>query len=1125
MCTAYLYQAWMHKPSVVSERLDLNLLLNDLVSGMVVIACVILSFLSLISFADFLREEWQQNGLVQGGERRRNRQFDRGEDEPRRFPVREQDIDNGLWQNVQQEILAQPAPLRAGLAGMNENDDAMHLEDRHADLPDGHGENNDSENDSEHDDSSDSEYEEGTDPLDDANDLADEDEDEDEEWMLDPIERDDMIENDVEPRRDVRPGPPNNPIPPPPFADDPEDPVDVGINIALDEILGIRGPLSTVVQNLMWLLAFNAVYLGFFTFAPRVIGISFLSLFFNNITAPVEIDENSTFVFNATTNLTLTGVFKAVEYESTRLNTAFRIRDVLTIIGGYMCGALVTILIRGLWVWAKKLRTLYTGRRGREAEIEDFRAAFEDMNRFAQAFGHDNPQMDDPQVFALGMAFGIALDALMAITKVGLLLFMKMFLLPIVLGIALDASTVSLLGGSIEDRVLYAGKDLFSSLLLHWVAGITFMLLVTVSVLQLREVMHPDLLAQVIRPQEPQPDLLGNLLHETAGTHAKRMLLSLVIYSFLLYIQIHFPVGFLMSVGGRSILSFFQLKFCYIIMPQLQVPLELLVFHLCMLALLERNKNSIGELQHHWLKFLSNQFGLTGALLPREVDSFRLVGSKAVYVEDHAIDEFWLRLSATDLTELCGEQMLIDHLDAFRAPLTSCSNPGHSKENGERVLRFGSGLIRLPKRLPGRANRSRSVLLPTKFGRYRLKRDLFNNMDPVIQLWEEVPGLTIARPPEGWDDLGAGGADVQGRWAWGKEKKSVTERGVSRRTKLFYKHQGIIEVLQVVTKLISVLFLSWVATIAFLATVLGGPLAIGRFLYAALRVPDAWTHDPLGFGIGSLIFFPIAKRCSNYLYTADTTFVQSISSWICRFHPPPLAKVSVVLLTLVSWFGVAPFLLGFVYELTFVKDSDWFTGDQALVDNWMACWALGCLLLNTWGYCCASGFLTRAFWRGIFDNRADAQDGDAGAEHDERAAAWISSGDNRVRLQWQGKYGRANNYYECLWRVACHWEWEKVDSTALLSHFALPVVVELAWIVLGPQACLLLCVWRFPGMSGLARLVLLRSLLGLALVYEILSAFRGGISAWFAAAHKTARDEKYLIGKVLLNYEETTGKS
>ena len=54
------------------------------------------------------------------------------------------------------------------------------------------------------------------------------------------------------------------------------------------------------------------------------------------------------------------------------------------------------------------------------------------------------------------------------------------------------------------------------------------MLFVTVSVLQLREVVHPDLLSLVIRPQEPHPDLLGSLLQESGITHAQRMAMSLV---------------------------------------------------------------------------------------------------------------------------------------------------------------------------------------------------------------------------------------------------------------------------------------------------------------------------------------------------------------------------------------------------------------------------------------------------------------------------------------------------------------------------------------------------------------------------------------------------------------------
>jgi len=97
----------------------------------------------------------------------------------------------------------------------------------------------------------------------------------------------------------------------------------------------------------------------------------------------------------------------------------------------------------------------------------------------------------------------------------------------VILGVWLDVSSMELLGRNLEDSLSWAGKDLLSTMLLHWVAGITFMLLVTVSVLQLREVAHPGLLAHLIRPQEPQPDLLGNLMHDSVITQTKRMLLSL----------------------------------------------------------------------------------------------------------------------------------------------------------------------------------------------------------------------------------------------------------------------------------------------------------------------------------------------------------------------------------------------------------------------------------------------------------------------------------------------------------------------------------------------------------------------------------------------------------------------
>ena len=47
----------------------------------------------------------------------------------------------------------------------------------------------------------------------------------------------------------------------------------------------------------------------------------------------------------------------------------------------------------------------------------------------------------------------------------------------------------------------FIATNIVGSIALTWVLGITYMLTVTLSVLQLREVLHPDILAKSIRPQ------------------------------------------------------------------------------------------------------------------------------------------------------------------------------------------------------------------------------------------------------------------------------------------------------------------------------------------------------------------------------------------------------------------------------------------------------------------------------------------------------------------------------------------------------------------------------------------------------------------------------------------------
>ena len=238
-----------------------------------------------------------------------------------------------------------------------------------------------------------------------------------------------------------------------------------------------------------------------------------------------------------------------------------------------------------------------------------------------------------------------------------------------------------------------------------------------------------------------------------------------------------------MASGISDLMPFLKLKFWHLLMPQLQVPLELIVFHLSMLALLEKYKNSIGEMQHHWLVFMSSRMGLTKFILPQDVDKFVLIGHIPVCKNGTEVNKVLYDLAngVGDYVDLISSN--IQKVDPGSSRIMEFE--GQTRDNGERVLLSSVSYILLPSPhlaagqddsdgsgVSTSTDFDNATLLPTKMGRFRLKRRDEASKEPAIEIWEEVAGKPIPRPPEGWDDLGAGGADIQGRWAWGKEKKS-----------------------------------------------------------------------------------------------------------------------------------------------------------------------------------------------------------------------------------------------------------------------------------------------------------------------------------------------------------------
>ena len=148
-------------------------------------------------------------------------------------------------------------------------------------------------------------------------------------------------------------------------------------------------------------------------------------------------------------------------------------------------------------------------------------------------------------------------------------------------------------------------------LALAWALGISFMLTVTLTVLQLREVLHPDLLAKIIRPQEAHAELLRSLKQESTLTHMRRTCGSMIVYLLILFFFIHIPI----QICKCSSLFPIRIKVWYFL-PEIQLPVELAIAHIAFLTLLEKKKDLIGHVEHEWFKHVGRILNIERMILP-----------------------------------------------------------------------------------------------------------------------------------------------------------------------------------------------------------------------------------------------------------------------------------------------------------------------------------------------------------------------------------------------------------------------------------------------------------------------------------------------------------------------------
>ena len=1025
-----------------------------------------------------------------------------------------------------------------------------------------------------------------------------------------------------------------------------EEEVDVEFQVALDELLGLRGPIGALIRNVLWLLAFILFYLGVFGFLPHRIGTWVSKLapaasLARSIFRPLQHVKATRFshwgfdvadvmgAFNETelnassalvretmdmnasqSGLTLAHasiyLIRELNSESMQRDTILRLSDVATIVLGYL-GLAICIL---LWNSASSLYVIISKRRNLRATLTRNNpngpaAAQRAADEHGIAFGAAPRHRHDPRDHAVNerqLRFtewaSTVLEYTVAVNKVCVLLFIKMLVLPITLGAALDIATLELAEATVKDRFQYAGSDLFGSLLLHWVVGITFMLLVTVSVLQLREVTHPEVLGGVIRPQEPQPDLVGNLLKDGGIAHAKRFTLSFGIYLSILLLHIWLPTKLLVASGIYRQFPLFRPRIWQIVLPQLQLPIELLIFHLSMLAVLEKYKNKIGRTQHKWLVFVCYYTGLTNALLPREVEKFSLVGYINIYhsceIEGGPIgagiddkddkierDPFWAQLVSlhekgrrtNEFIEANLKFFEVDQTDSSTIDQTDRSTIGVTTDQGKRLLDMNVASFRLPSK-PGTSESSdlvaakdseakmiSSLEVPAEMGPYRFQALPRYAKNSRVRVFKETYGNLIPRPPDGWDDLDMGGAEAQGRWAWSTETKSMVEEGVACRELLFRscedgeRRSSTLArwgtAVYMTTKLVFVAVLSWCAFSVVLVLGMIAPLVLGRFVFFLLQLPDRCHHDPLAVFVGVLMLSFAAYHLAVCVPGKAYELLVVPWSWLLSFRPPPRGsdKALVVFKAISLWFAIFPILVGLSYQLFFIEaPTSWHRAAYIKgidLKSLGLAWGVGSLLLNTWAILCYLAAFRKVFWLDLFFENIDEPDRvvpePAANEDNIDNDRTENNGANELAkdwsLPWQGGNGRIACFFRTLLSVVGRWEWDKVDKVVLLRAVSFPVFRQLLITLFGPilahlsLASVLSMVTRGHSTTDIAfpliglvekaayRKFFYRCFVLTTIATQLSVLFRGSLKRWFSAAHKAARDERYLIGEVLLNFD------
>ncbi|KAJ7294226.1 hypothetical protein O6H91_Y272000 [Diphasiastrum complanatum] len=419
---------------------------------------------------------------------------------------------------------------------------------------------------------------------------------------------------------------------------------DGGEDVPFDELVGMQGPVFHLIENAITVLASNAIFLALVALVPFTLGRVVLSIAsrvmvatgsasfidassLSNVTNSRESGIKSTVHFtnlSASTPMELVidteifssrnllssnglqlvhqaasakGVQNTIDAMTEAMVAVLKLSDVATVAVGYGVIIVASCLYAGLIILARYGR-------GQALTVGRIRG----VASMAEA----------APSFARQVVGGIKYMATLA--KVAFLLVIELGVFPLLCGWWLDICTLGMLDVSLSQRVTFFWASPLTSSLLHWLVGIVYMLQISGFVSLLREVLRPGVLYFLRDPSDPNYNPFRDLIDDSLYKHARRVLLSVVVYGSLIVMLVFLPVQLAIFTSPST----FPLDI-RVSDPFTELPADMLLFHICIPFALEhfRPRATIKGILFSWFSSVGWALGLSEYLLPPSENSNR----------------------------------------------------------------------------------------------------------------------------------------------------------------------------------------------------------------------------------------------------------------------------------------------------------------------------------------------------------------------------------------------------------------------------------------------------------------------------------------------------------------------